>query len=507
MNGSSSGSPGIGRFRQQRPWAGLAALLALLALLLLPGRAMAAKVQSSSNSSARTTLQEVAPPPAVRQLQQALAERAPRLDIVEPGDDTLLPDGPWTLKLRVDDWPLVDAGPLGLGPHLVVQLDDEPPRRLTSLETTLPALSPGSHRLTVFAARPWGEAVKNPGAVRQIRLHRLAANPLSLPPRGTPQLIAVSPAQPSPTEPLLLDWLLIDAPLQNLRSGDAGWRLRVTINGDSVLLDRQTPLWLQGWRPGLNSLQLELLDGRGEPLNPPFNSLVTGVSLDRSSASPGWRERSLPPLALAQLLGEAPVSKETVVPDRAPEGDDNAAPPPQPAAASPPAAAVTPESEAAAPASPQVAVPSTAPVERASTDFEATAEPDAETVPEPDRLESGSPPVLDGSPQPVPRDSGGSADNAVDADTDNADADAAADDADTDDAQPAIALDPLTTAAPQTPAEPQPEPEPGTEPDPGPESEPVSRPVAARDLVNPDGTLIQPPQRSLLSGLRSRFGR
>ena len=106
---------------------------------------------------------------------------------------SVLPAGPWTLRLRLEDWPLVDAGPLGLGPHLVVQLDEEEPLRLTSLEATMPPLSPGSHRLTVFAARPWGEAVKSPGAYRQIRLHRAAANPLTLPLDGTPQLIPVSP--------------------------------------------------------------------------------------------------------------------------------------------------------------------------------------------------------------------------------------------------------------------------------------------------------------------------
>ena len=41
----------------------------------------------------------------------------------------------------------------------------------------MPPLNPGSHRLTVYAARPWGEVVKSPGASRQIRLvrYRMAA--------------------------------------------------------------------------------------------------------------------------------------------------------------------------------------------------------------------------------------------------------------------------------------------------------------------------------------------
>ena len=257
-------------------------------------------------ASAPTGLQEVAPPPAVQQLQEALAGREPRVEILTPADDTVLPPGPWTLRLRVHDWPLVDAGPLGLGPHLVVQLDDEPPLRLTSTEISLPALTPGSHRLTVFAARPWGEAAKNPGAWRQIRLHRSAANPLALPQPGRAQLIAVSPPAGAAAEPLLLDWLLLDAPLQNLRSDDGRWRLRVTINGDGFVIDRQTPLWLRGWKPGRNAIRLELLDGRGEPLNPPYNSLVREVDLGPSQPAARWQKGPLSAGELAILLGEAP---------------------------------------------------------------------------------------------------------------------------------------------------------------------------------------------------------
>ena len=107
---------------------------------------------------------------AVQQLQDALEARRPQVEILSPVDGALLPEGPWTLQLRVEDWPLVDAGPLGLGPHLVVQLDGDPPLPLTTTTTTMRPLEPGSHRLTVYAARPWGEAVKSPGAQRQIRL-------------------------------------------------------------------------------------------------------------------------------------------------------------------------------------------------------------------------------------------------------------------------------------------------------------------------------------------------
>ncbi|MEO1001941.1 MAG: hypothetical protein AAFX65_02380 [Cyanobacteria bacterium J06638_7] len=262
-------------------------------------------------------LQEVAPPLGVQQLQRRLDGRRPQLSIAAPEDGSMLPAGSWTLRINGADWPLTDPGPLGLGAHLALQVDDGLPRRLTAaaskgetfaLAVPMAELSPGSHRVTVMAMRPWGEVVKRPGASAQIRLHRIAANPLALPAPGTPQLIVTSPAEALAAEPVLLDWLLQDAPLQGLREGDDRWRLRVTINGDSFLVDQNTPLWLKGWRKGSNSLLMELVDERGEPINPPFNSLVREVTLATSSPRPRWLDGALSERELGVLLGEAPAT-------------------------------------------------------------------------------------------------------------------------------------------------------------------------------------------------------
>jgi hypothetical protein len=264
-------------------------------------------------------LQEVAPPAAVQQLQVALAEHQPQVSIQVPRDGSDLPSGPIKLQVQVRDWPLVNAGSLGLGPHLVVQVDDLPPQRFTAslsgqdpnrLEAELPPLGPGSHRLTAYAAKPWGEVVKSPGAWDQVRVNRVAANPLANPQLGTPQLVAVSPADLAGREPVLLDWLLIDAPLQGLRDNDGSWRLRVTVNGDSFLVDQNAPLWLKGWHNGSNSVLLELVDGQGAPLNPPFNTMVREVVIDSSMPTASWQLGRLGASELAQLLGEAPATPE-----------------------------------------------------------------------------------------------------------------------------------------------------------------------------------------------------
>lgn len=324
---------------------GLALLLAATVLLLgTPALALSTPWSRSSGESpagfsgkglgaAASSLQEVDPPQPVQQLQAALAARQPVVEILSPRYDSALSGAPWTLKLRLHDWPLVDAGPLGIGPHLRVQIDQEPALIWTSLEGTLPPLSPGSHRLTVYAAMPWGEAIKSPGAMQQIRLHRAAANPLSQPAPGTPQLLPVSPSGPAAGEPLLLDWLLLDAPLQNLRGSGSQWRLRAQINGDSVLLDQQMPVWLRGWKPGPNALLLELLDGRGDPLNPPFNSLVLEVNRSASGPRPRWLGDRLSAQELAVLLGQAPPEPDPAAVAASAASAADAAAPERPAAA------------------------------------------------------------------------------------------------------------------------------------------------------------------------------
>jgi hypothetical protein len=111
-------------------------------------------------------------------------------------------------------------------------------------------------------------------------------------------------------QPVLLDWLLIDAPLQNLRQDDASWRLRITVNGESFLVDQQTPLWLNGWRSGANSLLWELVDVRGEPLGSPFNSVVSELYVDDSKTSApsnfSWLSGSLNSDVVSVLLGNSP---------------------------------------------------------------------------------------------------------------------------------------------------------------------------------------------------------
>ncbi|MHA3961706.1 hypothetical protein [Synechococcus sp. LTW-G] len=375
--------------------------------------------------------------------------------MLSPANDSTLPAGPWTLKLKVQDWPLYEDETNGLGPHLVVQLDDQPPRRISSEAEaqglSMPELSPGSHRLTVFAARPWGEVVKAPGASQQLRLHRVARNPSQLPASGSPQLIAASPSDLQHNEPVLIDWLLIDAPLQHLRDDDARWRLRVSVNGDSFLVDRQTPLWLKGLKRGSNAVQLELLDGRGDPLNPPFNSVVREVVID-SSLRPSWQQATLSAQALAALSGT-----------------------PEPEPVTPPAAEIqTKEPETA---QPEAVQPEAAPTEASEPERpKPQPAPLEETRPDPTELPmaaEATPAPADPEPEPAP-------------------------------AEPPSA--PEEEPTPPAPTAVAPTPAPVTTV-PAERTAPSSRlGGSARDLVSSDGSLIEAQPKGPLAGLKAKLG-
>ena len=531
-------------------WLGhLVSLVLALSLLVLPGGAGSSEALGLPGRNPRpidgqaaplgrsspVSLQEVAPPLAVQQLQQALAQRQPRVEILAPADETLLPPGPWTLRLRVQDWPLVDGGALGLGPHLVVQVDNEEPLPLTSTERTMPPLAPGSHRLTVFAARPWGEAAKNPGAWCQIRLHRTTANPPELPEPGQAQLIPVSPAATTAGEPLLLDWLLLDAPLQNLRGDDARWRLRVNINGDDLVIDRQIPLWLKGWKPGRNAIRFELLDGRGDPLNPPFNSLVREVELDPNAPLARWQRGPLNPSELAILLGEAAAEPpQQILTNRGQEPD----PAVQPAPAVNDTTAAPPRSRAA------TAMPSSGPerTERLpNPDQPATATPEpgsSAASPPSDAEPAGStpaaailrgpsepispettiaPPGLPVAPRPGQPDLEGSTPQDGNSPPQRSVAPAApagnnlqgtraAPPPMPEESAAGAAWDPISLPAPQPVAEPTfPSPRLVTPPADGRLRPSSSLDGSARDQVNEDGTMVRPPRRGPLAGLRERL--
>jgi hypothetical protein len=79
-------------------------------------------------------LQEVAPPGAVQQLRENLQRYQPNLRLISPTDDSVINADSVDLVLDVKDWPVSRDLELGLGPHVVVQIDNQPPRQLDELD-------------------------------------------------------------------------------------------------------------------------------------------------------------------------------------------------------------------------------------------------------------------------------------------------------------------------------------------------------------------------------------
>ena len=326
-----------GRTHPARHW--LAALLAVLIALLPATSARAwpwgegnpepsrrsADVISPSAPAGR--LQEVSPPGAVQQLKTALGSHQPRLQLIDPSDGALLGTDQRRLELLVEDWPLAEDPQLGLGAHVALQIDDQPPLRFSQAENDrllidLPPLSPGSHRFSAYAAMPWGEAVKSSGASLQWRLDVLQKLAGTQPERDAPWLTMVSPSDLNRGEPLLLDWLVWNAPLQNLREGDGRWRLRISVNGDSFFVDRQEALWIKGAAGRAGGVQMELLDGLGEPITPAFNNQLRAITT-LPGARPAWMQPRLNEAQMARLLGEtiAEAAPSQADQDPAPEAE------------------------------------------------------------------------------------------------------------------------------------------------------------------------------------------
>nr|WP_284498551.1 hypothetical protein [Synechococcus sp. MU1655] len=279
----------------------------------------------TQNPSGR--LREVEPPGAVQQLHQALAKHHPQLTLISPLDGSQLKGGPLNLELKIEDWPLANDRELGLGAHVAIQIDDQAPVRLSErngnrVSLELPPLSPGSHRFTAYAAYPWGEAVKTPGASLHWSVDQLRPLMGTQPKRDAPWLAVVSPAELGGDTPLLVDWLVWNAPLQNLRAGDARWRLRITVNEDSFVVDQQDALWLQGIdnHKGINTVQMELLNGIGESLEPVFNNQLREVP-ERQSPKPIWLQSSLKDTELARLLGETKPEDPSTTQELGPKED------------------------------------------------------------------------------------------------------------------------------------------------------------------------------------------
>ncbi len=255
-------------------------------------RLTATNLPSSETSNlpvVRGRISEVAPPALIQQLRPSLDRYAPQVTILSPLAEQVFDDSQVTVKLQVSELPIFQDDTLKLGPHLSLIVDNEPASAIYDLKQPiiLENLAPGTHTLRVLALRPWQESFKNDGAFAETTFHILTKTGKNAPDNNLPLLTYSHPQGIYGAEPILLDFYLSNAPLRlpntvNEDNSLQNWRIRVTVNGESFLLDTWEPIYLKGFDKGNNWVQLEFIDGKGNKIENEFNTSVRVISFDPS---------------------------------------------------------------------------------------------------------------------------------------------------------------------------------------------------------------------------------
>lgn len=239
----------------------------------------------SSLNATGGKLAEVTTPKVIRKLNHKLEKYNPKVEIVVPQAKQTFNITDVAVQLKVEDLPIFKDDQLKLGNHLNLVLDNEPIKQIYDLEQPilLENLTPGTHTIRVFAARPWEESFKNESAYAQKTFNVLTETTSNSPDQNSPLLTYNSPTGTYGAEPFLLDFYLTNAPLHKVAQGDANlkdWRIRATVNGDSFLLENWQAVYLTGLNKGENWIQLELLDDAGNNIENAFNNTVRVINYD-----------------------------------------------------------------------------------------------------------------------------------------------------------------------------------------------------------------------------------
>ncbi|MGD1806296.1 hypothetical protein ACP6PL_12770 [Dapis sp. BLCC M126] len=233
-----------------------------------------------SETISKTKISEVSPPEIIQKLRQAIDIYQPQITIQNPQPDQIFEDNDVTLEVQVQDLNMGKSD-LDLGSYIEVILDDKHYTKIYDLNESfiLSDLEPGTHTLRVFACSPWDESFKNEGAYAQATFHIFTKTANNNPAPDLPLLTYNSPVGSYGEEPIMLDYYLTNAPLHSVAQADTedeidDWRIRVTVNGTSFITDQWQSIYLQGFHPGKNWIQLEYIDELGNPINNVYNNTV-----------------------------------------------------------------------------------------------------------------------------------------------------------------------------------------------------------------------------------------
>ena len=298
----------------------------LLALLLLTSCNNAPESGAGLDESTppslfapRPVIKQVDPPELIQALDPWLDTYAPQVQIRQPQAEQIFDTTTVSVVLQVQDLPIYKDEMWGMGPHVQLLLDNQPYGSVYDLTQpiVLEDLAPGTHTIRAFAVRPWDESFKNEGSYAQVTFHIFAQTDENSPKDNRPLLTYGAPLGIYGAEPVLLDFYLLNAPLHQVAEDNpaiSDWRVRYTVNGESLMLKDWEAIYIEGLKPGQNWVQLTLVDDAGQPMEGVFNNTVRLINYD-PGLDDGLAKIVRGEVTLAEIGGIVDPSYEPEVPE------------------------------------------------------------------------------------------------------------------------------------------------------------------------------------------------
>ena len=227
-------------------------------------------------------------PPAA--LANAKASNSATVMIVSPQEGEVLPVGKSVgLKLKVADFALgvltEGSGENGLaqsakGQHIHAIIDNGPYKAIYDVSEPfdLGELAPGVHTIEVFASRSWHESVKSPSARKAVTFYVGEKSGDSPYKSGAPLLTYSRPKGAyvgDDAKKIMVDFYLTNATLST-----TDYQARITVDGESTIVQEWRPYSVSGLAPGEHTFKVELLDASGNNVPGKYNSTERTITVE-----------------------------------------------------------------------------------------------------------------------------------------------------------------------------------------------------------------------------------
>jgi hypothetical protein len=247
---------------------------------------------SQSLGVQRSELEEVSAPAVFGEMGRSQNRHDPQIKIVGLKPDATIEQKTANIRFEVEDFPIFKDPDLGLGPHLQVLLDDQPYIEVYDAKQsiTFTDLTPGTHTVRAFASYPWHESFKAPSAFDQLTFNVFASTQANQPDPDQPLLTYSQPQGVYGAEPIMVDYL-ITPPLSSSKTkvstpqstSGAKSKVQITVNGQSFITEELPPIYLKGFKSGVNWVKVALLSSSGKAIPNAWSETVQLVTLKPGS--------------------------------------------------------------------------------------------------------------------------------------------------------------------------------------------------------------------------------